>query len=53
MDMATIIGGLISGFATRLYGAGAAIWVAIEASEPLKRALGAVEATWAVANSVN
>lgn len=53
MDMATITGMLISGFATRLYGIGMAAWIAIEASTPLKSALGAVDATLAAVNAVN
>ena len=53
MDIATVLGSLISGFATRIYGATAAVWVAIEVSEPLKSALGAVNATLTAVNSVN
>ena len=29
MDMATVIGALISGFATHLYGIGMATWIAV------------------------
>jgi len=53
MDIATITGMLISGFATRIYGAGVAVWVAIEASKPLKSAMSAVDATLTAVNSVN
>lgn len=53
MDMATIAGMLISGFATRLYGIGMAVWVAVEASEPLKSAMSAADATIAAANAIN
>lgn len=53
MDIATITGMLISGFATRIYGAGMAIWVAVEASAPLTDALGAVNTTLAAVNSIN
>jgi len=53
MDMATIVGALISGFATRLYGAGVAVWIALEASAPLKSAVSAVDATLTAVNSIN
>lgn len=45
MDMATIYGALVSGFATRLYGAGAAIWIAIEVIEPFIDAMSTVSQT--------
>jgi hypothetical protein len=51
MDMATITGALISGFTTRICGAAAAVWVAIEASGPLKNAVSAVSATLSAANA--
>jgi len=53
MDMATITGALISGFATRIYGTVAAVWVAVEASEPLRNAMSAVDATLTAVNAVN
>tara|TARA_B100000378_G_scaffold245094_1_gene215799 strand:+ start:362 stop:547 length:186 start_codon:yes stop_codon:yes gene_type:complete len=53
MDMATIVGALISGFATRIYGAGVAVWVAIEASTPIKNAMGTVDATLTAVNTLN
>ena len=52
MDIATITGMLISGFATRIYGAGVAVWVAIEASAPLKSAMSAIGTTLDAANSI-
>ena len=33
MEIETILGNLVSGFATKIYAAGAAIWVFIETSE--------------------
>ena len=53
MDMANVIGALISGFATRLYGIGMATWIAVEASAPLKSAMDAVDATLTAVNSIN
>jgi len=53
MDIATNTGMLIRSFATRIYGAGMAVWVAIEASAPLTNALGAVNNTLAAVNSIN
>lgn len=53
MDMASIVGALIGAAATRIYGAGVAIWVALEVSEPLKSALGTVEATLTSVNAIH
>jgi hypothetical protein len=47
ISMEAIIGGLISGFAVRLYGAGLALYVGLSASDLISSTYGSVAATLA------
>lgn len=46
MEIETIIGTLMSGFATKIYAAAAAIWMAGQAIAPLEHAMSAIDATF-------
>ena len=50
MDMSTIIGGLIGGFATRIYACIGAATVFAYASEPFANAMGQIKVALAVIN---